>query len=104
MDTLSFLTNSNVLTVVDAYLDALDATDFDAQVALVQKVIRNLRDYGLKMVVISAKTDIPVARLYEYNRKDWVERHRRTMSSAVGCNVMIRDIVHLLALADGLAR
>jgi hypothetical protein len=101
MDATSFLTNSNVLTVVGAYLDALDATDFDKQVALIQSVIR---DSGLKKIDISRLTNIPVTRLYEYNRKDWVDRHRRTSMPAVGCNVMLRDMVRLLTLANNLSR
>ena len=98
MGTMEFLTNDNVLTVVSAYLNALDNTPFDDQVALVQKVIRSS---PLKKTEISRMTGIPVNRLYEYNRKDWVERHVGRFP--IARNVLTRDFVALMRLANSLS-
>ena len=98
MGTIEFLTNDNVLTVVSAYLNALDNTPFEDQVTLIQKIIRHP---SLRMTEISRMTGIPVTRLYEYNRKDWVERHMSRHPTAT--NVLTRDFVVLMRLANNLS-
>lgn len=99
--TVEFLTNDNVITVVSAYLKALDDTPFSVQVDLIQKVIR---DSPLKKREISRMTGIPVTRLYEYNRKDWVERHTNCYpANPIAMNVLTRDFVALMRLANSLS-
>ncbi len=99
--TVEFLTNDNVITVVSAYLNALDNTPLSEQVALIQKVIR---DSPLKKREISRMTGIPVTRLYEYNRKDWVERRTNCYpANPIAMNVLTRDFVALMRLANSLS-
>ena len=101
MSAVSYLTNPNVLAVVRGYLDAMNVTSFDEQVALIQKVIK---DSGLRKTDISRLTGIPVTRLYEYARPDWVERHRVTYKHPSARNVMFNDFVRLLSLGDSLSQ
>ncbi len=98
---VSYLTNPNVLTVVRGYLDALDATPFEEQVLIIQSIIK---DCGLKKTDISRMTGIQVARLYDYARPDWVERHRPSCKNANSQNVMLRDFVRLVSLGNSLSQ
>lgn len=91
-ETVSFLTNENALTVVDAYLMALEATPFDEQVKLVQSVL-----HAMRPVDVAKLTGIPVQRLYEYRRKDWADRH---VSRWAKTNILINDFVKLMMLGN----
>lgn len=90
--TVSFLTNDNALTVVNAYLMAMDETPFEDQVALVQSVIRRYRPSDAAKLL-----DIPVQRIYEYRRKDWTQRHP-SMNGRT--NVLVRDFVKIMMLGN----
>lgn len=90
--TVSFLTNDNVLCVVDAYLMALEATPFDEQVKLVQAVL-----HAWRPVDVARLTGIPVQRIYEYRRKDWSDRH---LSRWAKTNVLLNDFVKLMMLGN----
>lgn len=90
--TISFLTNDNALTVVDAYLMALDATSFEDQVKLVQSVLNRYRPKDAARLL-----DIPVSRIYEYRRDDWTQRH---ITKYTKTNVMIRDFVKIMMLGN----
>lgn len=90
--TVSFLTNDNALTVVRAYLLAMDETSFEDQVALVQSVLHAYRPCDVAKLL-----DIPVTRIYEYRRGDWVQRHE---SKYAKTNVLIKDFVKILTLGN----
>lgn len=90
--TVSFLTNDNALTVVNAYLMALDETPFENQVALVQSVLKRYRPKEAARLL-----DIPLQRIYEYRRPDWVERHAAKYAKT---NVMLADFVKILMLGN----
>lgn len=90
--TVSFLTNENALTVVNAYLMAMDQTPFEDQVALVQSVLKRYRPREAAQLL-----DIPIQRIYEYRRDDWAERHT---ARYVKTNVMVRDFVKILMLGN----
>lgn len=90
--TVSFLANDNVLTVVNAYLMAMDETPFEDQVALVQSVLKRYRPCDAAKLL-----DIPLQRIYEYRRHDWVERHPARYAKT---NVLIRDFVKILMLGN----
>lgn len=90
--TISFLTNDNALIVVDAYLMALDNTPFEDQVKLVQSVLNRYRPKDAARLL-----DIPVARIYEYRRDDWAERH---VTKYAKTNVMIHDFVKIMMLGN----
>lgn len=90
--TVSFLTNDNALTVVNAYLMAMDSTPFEDQVALVQSVLKRYRPREAARLL-----DIPVQRIYEYRRDDWAERHT---AQYVKTNVMLRDFVKIMMLGN----
>lgn len=90
--TVSFLANDNVLTVVNAYLMAMDQTPFEDQVVLVQSVLKQYRPSEAAKLL-----DIPVQRIYEYRRDDWVKRHAAKHAKT---NVLIRDFVKILMLGN----
>lgn len=90
--TISFLANDNALTVVNAYLMAMDETSFEDQVKLIQSVLKRYRPRDAARL-----TDIPVSRIYEYRRDDWAERHA---AKYVKRNVMLRDFVKILMLGN----
>lgn len=90
--TVSFLANDNVLTVVNAYLMAMDETPFEDQVKLVHAVL-----YRYRPCDVAKLLDIPVQRIYEYRRDDWVERHAARYAKT---NVLIRDFVKILMLGN----
>lgn len=90
--TVSFLTNDNALTVVDAYLMALDNTPFEDQVKLVQSVLNRYRPKDAAKLL-----DIPVSRIYEYRRDDWTQRH---ITKYTKTNVMVRDFVKIMMLGN----
>lgn len=90
--TVSFLTNDNALTVVNAYLMAMDETPFEDQVALVQSVLKRYRPSEAAKLL-----GIPVQRIYQYRRDDWVERRA---AKYVKRNVMLRDFVKILMLGN----
>lgn len=89
---VSFLTNDNALTTVNAYLMAMDQTPFEDQVALVQSVLKRYRPREAAQLL-----DIPIQRIYEYRRDDWAERHT---ARYVKTNVMVRDFVKILMLGN----
>lgn len=89
---ISFLTNENVLDVVNAYLLAMETVPFKEQVALVQAVLSEYRP-----VDVARLTGIPVQRLYEYRRADWVERHPSRYTKT---NVMLWDFVKILRIGN----
>lgn len=90
--TVGFLTNDNALTVVNAYLMAMDQTPFEDQVALVQSVLRRYRPCDAAKLL-----DIPLQRIYEYRRKDWVQRHPSMHGKT---NVLVRDFVKIMMLGN----
>ena len=90
--TISFLTNENALTVVNAYLMAMDATSFEDQVKLIQAVLHRYRPRDAAKLL-----DIPVQRIYEYRRDDWAERHPTMYAKT---NVMLKDFVKILMLGN----
>lgn len=90
--TVSFLTNDNALTVVNAYLMAMDQTPFEDQVAIVQSVLKRYRPCDAAKLL-----DIPVQRIYEYRRDDWAERHAARYAKT---NVMVRDFVKIVMLGN----
>lgn len=90
--TISFLTNDNALTVVNAYLMAMDETSFEDQVKLVQSVLKRYRPRDAAKLL-----DIPVSRIYEYRRDDWTERHAPKYAKT---NVMLRDFIKILMLGN----
>lgn len=90
--TVSFLTNDNALTVVNAYLMAMDETPFEDQVKLVQAVLKRYRPRDAARLL-----DIPVFRIYEYRRDNWTERHTAAYAKT---NVMLRDFVKILMLGN----
>lgn len=90
--TIGFLTNDNALTVVNAYLMSMEATPFEEQVALVQSVLKRYRPCDVAKLL-----DIPVTRIYEYRRSDWVQRHPSMYAKT---NVLIRDFVKILMLGN----
>lgn len=90
--TISFLSNDNALTVVNAYLMAMDETPFEDQVALVQSVLALYRPCDAAKLL-----DIPVQRIYEYRRSDWVQRHPSMYAKT---NVLIKDFVKILMLGN----
>lgn len=91
-ETISFLTNDNALTVVRAYLMAMDETPFEDQVKLVHAVLHKYRPCDVAKML-----DIPVQRIYEYRRDNWVERHAARYAKT---NVLIKDFVKILALGN----
>lgn len=90
--TIGFLSNDNALTVVNAYLMAMDETPFEDQVALVQSVLKRYRPCDAAKLL-----GIPVARIYEYRRSDWVQRHPSMYAKT---NVLIKDFVKILMLGN----
>lgn len=90
--TVSFLTNENALTVVNAYLMTMDETPFEDQVKLVQAVLRQYRPCDVAKLL-----DISVQRIYEYRRDDWVKRHPARYAKT---NVLIKDFVKILMLGN----
>lgn len=90
--TVSFLTNDNALTVVRAYLMAMDETPFEDQVALVQSVLKQYKPH-----IAAGLLDIPVERIYEYRRGDWAKRH---VAKYAKTNVLIKDFVKILMLGN----
>ena len=90
--TVSFLTNDNALTVVSAYLLAMDETPFEDQVALIQSVLHAYRPCDVAKLL-----DIPVSRIYEYRRGDWAQRHEAKYAKT---NVLIKDFVKILTLGN----
>lgn len=90
--TVSFLTNDNALTVVNAYLMAMDETPFEDQVKLVHAVLKRYRPCDVARLL-----DIPVQRIYEYRREDWVKRH---VARYAKTNVLIKDFVKILMLGN----
>lgn len=90
--TVSFLANDNVLTVVNAYLMAMDETPFEDQVALVQSVLKRYRPSDAAKLL-----GIPVQRIYQYRRDDWVNRHAAKYAKT---NVLVRDFVKILMLGN----
>ena len=90
--TVSFLTNDNALTVVSAYLMAMDETPFEDQVALVQSVLAAYSPHDAAKLL-----DIPVSRIYEYRRGDWAKRHEARYAKT---NVLIKDFVKILTLGN----
>lgn len=90
--TVSFLTNDNALTVVNAYLMAMDETPFEDQVKLVHAVL-----YRYRPCDVAKLLDIPVQRIYEYRRDDWVKRHAARYAKT---NVLIKDFVKILMLGN----
>lgn len=91
-ETVSFLTNDNALTVVNAYLMAMDETSFEDQVKLVQSVLKRYRPRDAAKLL-----DIPVSRIYEYRRDDWVERHAPKYAKR---NIILRDFIKILMLGN----
>lgn len=91
-ETINFLTNENALTVVSTYLLAMDSTSFEDQVKLVQAVLKRYRPRDAAKLL-----DIPVSRIYEYRRDDWVERH---VAKYAKTNVMLRDFVKIMMLGN----
>lgn len=83
---ISFLTNDNALTVVSAYLMAMDQTPFEDQVALVQSILNR---YTPKEA--ARLTGLPLQRVYHYKRKDLTER----LSS-----IPLRDLVRILMVGN----
>lgn len=90
--TVSFLSNGNALTVVNAYLMAMDQTPFEDQVALIQSVLKRYRPRDAARLL-----DIPVERIYEYRRGDWAKRH---VARYAKTNVLIKDFVKILMLGN----
>lgn len=90
--TVSFLTNDNALTVVHAYLMAMNQTPFEDQVKLVQAVLNRYRPREVARLL-----DIPVQRIYEYRRNDWAERHTTQYAKT---NVMLYDFVKIMMLGN----
>lgn len=90
--TVSFLANDDVLTVVNAYLMAMDETPFEDQVKLVHAVLYRYRPCDAAKLL-----DIPVQRIYEYRRDDWAERHAAKYAKT---NVLIKDFVKILMLGN----
>lgn len=90
--TVSFLTNDNALTVVNAYLMAMDETPFEDQVKLVHEVLHQYRPCDVAKML-----DIPVQRIYEYRRDDWAQRHAARYAKT---NVLIKDFVKILMLGN----
>lgn len=90
--TVSFLTNDNALTVVNAYLMAMDETPFEDQVKLVHAVLDRYRPSDVAKLL-----DIPVQRIYEYRRGDWAKRHAARYAKT---NVLIKDFVKILMLGN----
>lgn len=90
--TIKFLTNDNALTVVNAYLMAMDQTPFEDQVKLVHAVLNRYRPCDVAKML-----DIPVQRIYEYRRDDWAERHTARYAKT---NVLVRDFVKIMMLGN----
>lgn len=90
--TVSFLSNDNALTVVSAYLMAMNETPFEDQVKLVQSVLNRYRPREAARLL-----DIPVQRIYEYRRDDWAERHTTKYAKT---NVMLHDFVKIMMLGN----
>lgn len=91
-ETISFMSNDNVLTVVKAYLMAMEGTSYEDQVALVQSVLRRYRPKDAARLL-----DIPVQRVYEYRRDDFVDRHVNKYAKR---NVPVMDFVKILMLGN----
>lgn len=91
--TISFLTNDNVLTVVNAYLKAIDETSFEDMVTLVNSVLKPYKPRDAAKIF-----DIPLQRIYEYRREDWLERHTHNKPSLV----FIKDFVKIIMIGNAI--
>lgn len=91
-EAIGFLTNDNALTVVKAYLMAMEETSYEDQVALVQSVLRRYRPKDAARLL-----DMPIQRVYEYRRDDFTDRHVNRYAKR---NISVMDFVKILMLGN----
>jgi len=86
---MNYLTNSNVLLVVKAYMDEYERTSMDDKMKLVNLVLSSM-----KPKQIAEATGINVAKIYQYKRTDFSDRQH---------DFPMKDFIRLAILADSLA-
>jgi hypothetical protein len=86
-----FVTNHNTLLVVNAYIEAFNSMTPAQQIELVQDTLNHIKP--IKAAVI---LNMPLPRIYDYRRKDWVERR------ADNCKINLLDFINIMVLRDNL--
>lgn len=83
---INFLTNDNVLIVVNAYLIAMDKTPFEDQATIIRSILNRYRPKDAAKI-----TGIPLQNIYHYRRKDLTERQS---------SIPLTDFIKILMLGN----
>lgn len=84
MDYTRFLTDRNVLLVVNAYLEALDNCDMETKVSLIHDAIGDKKPRD-----VARESGISLTQVYQYRRPDIAQRQS---------SIRLEDFVKLMSL------